>query len=219
MKFTLILIACLGICAAFAPTAKAQKWEVGGGVGGGFYTSDDITAPGGSASAKIATNLAASGWLANNGAGKWGGELRADFQLGALELNGGGTQASFAARSYAFHYDVLWHATPNGSRIRPFVSACAGIKVYQGTGAQVVYQPLSNFALLTQAQDLTPLVSAGGGVKIQLSPRIQLRAEVHDYLTPFPKQVITPAQGAKAGGWMQDFVPMVGISYTSAEGR
>ena len=36
-----------------APPAMAQKWEVGGGVGGGFYTSQDVTAPGGSASAKF----------------------------------------------------------------------------------------------------------------------------------------------------------------------
>ena len=83
----------------------------------------------------------------------------------------------------------------------------------------MVYQPLSNIALLTQAQDLTPLVSAGGGVKMQLSSRVQLRIEVHDYLTPFPKQVITPNTGSKAGGWLQDFVPMVGISYTSPQGR
>jgi hypothetical protein len=197
----------------------AQRWEVGGGVGGGFYTSNDMSATSGSVSAKIATNVAGSAWLANNGVGKWGGELRADFQLGALQLNGDGTQASFAARSYALHYDVLWHAAPNGARIRPYVAVGAGIKVYQGTGAQVAYQPLSNFALLTQAQDLTPLVSAGGGVKVQISPRVQLRAEVRDYLTPFPKQVITPAQGAKVAGWLQDFVPMVGISYTSAEAR
>jgi hypothetical protein len=220
MKSTLILVVCFAIyCTAFAPFAVAQKWEFGGGVGGGFYTSNDVSVPGSSVSAKIATNLAASGWLANNGTGKWGGELRGDFQLGSLELNGNGSQVSFGARSYALHYDVLWHATPNGSRIRPFVAVGAGIKVYQGIGAQVVSQPLSNFALLTQAQDLTPLVSAGGGVKIQIAPHIQFRAELHDYLTPFPKQVITPAQGAKVSGWLQDFVPIIGISYTSPEGR
>ena len=96
----------------------------------------------------------------------------------------------------------MWHTTPSGSRIRPFVAVGAGIKVYQGTGAQVVYQPLSNIALLTQAQDLTPLVSGGAGVKFQISPRVQFRAELHDYLTPFPNKVITPAQGAKVGGWL-----------------
>jgi len=217
MKSFGMLVVCLA--AALAPAAMAQKWEFGGGVGGGFYTSQDVTDPGGSASAKIQSNLAGSVWLANNRSDRWGGELRADYQLGSLELNQGGTQATFAARSYAVHYDVLWYGTHAGSKIRPFVAAGAGIKVYQGTGAQVVYQPLSNFALLTQAQDLTPLISAGGGVKMQLSPHFQLRLEVHDYLTTFPKQVIAPAQGAKVGGWLQDFVPSVGVSYTSSDGR
>lgn len=205
--------------AVLAPAMFAQRWEVGGGGGGGFYTSEAVTAPGGSASAKIDSNVAASAWLGNSRADKWGGELRADFQLGSLAVNQGGTSATFGARSYAFHYDVLWHATRLGSKIRPFVAVGAGVKIYQGTGSPVAYQPLSNFALLTQAQDLTPLVSAGAGVKMQLSSHLQLRAELHDYLTTFPKQVIAPAQGAKLGGWLQDFVPMVGVSYTSAEGR
>jgi len=197
----------------------AQKWEFGGGAGGGFYTSRDVTSPGGSASAKIASNVAASVWLDNNGASKWGGELRLDYQMGDLQLNSAGSSATFGARSYAAHYDVVWHAAPAGSKIRPFVAAGAGIKVYQGTGTEVVFQPLSDIALLTKAQDLTPLVSGGAGINFQISPRVQLRAEVHDYLTPFPKKVITPAEGAKAGGWLQDFVPMIGISFTSSPGR
>jgi hypothetical protein len=201
------------------PSAFAQKWEIGGGAGGGFYTSQDLTAPSGSASAKIQTNVAGSAWLDNNGPGRWGGELRYDYQMGDLALNSGSTQAAFAAHTQAVHYDILYHFAPRGSKIRPFVSAGAGIKIYQGTGSQVVYQPLSNVALLTQAQDLTPLASAGGGVKMQLASHLQLRIEVHDYLTPFPKQVITPNQGTKGGGWLQDFVPSVGLSYTSAEGR
>jgi hypothetical protein len=36
---------------------------------------------------------------------------------------------------------------------------------------------------------------------------------VHDFLTPFPKQVITPAANAKVGGWLQDFVPMAGLGF------
>jgi len=217
MKSTRMLVVCFAV--ALAPALMAQRWEFGGGAGGGFYTSQDATSAAGSASTKIDTNVAGSVWLGNSRADRWGGELRGDFQLGALQVSQGGTQATFAARSYAFHYDLLWHAAPYGSKIRPFVAVGAGIKVYQGTGAQVLYQPLSQFALLTQAQDLTPLISVGGGVKVQLSPRVQLRAELHDYLTTFPKQVITPAEGVKIGGWLQDFVPMVGISYTSSEGR
>ena len=76
----------LAVCfvAALAPFAMAQKWEFGGGVGGGFYTSQDVTSSSGSASAKIQSNLAGSLWMANNSQNKWGGELRFDYPLGSL---------------------------------------------------------------------------------------------------------------------------------------
>jgi outer membrane protein W len=207
------------VCAAIAVPAMAQKWEFGGGVGGGFYTSQDVALSTNSASAKIASNLAGSAWLANNKGDKWGGEIRFDYQRGDLQLSQGGQSASFGAQSYALHYDVLYHFAPNGSRIRPFVAIGAGVKVYQGTGTETVFPPLSQFALLTKDQDVTPLISGGIGFKMQLTPHVQLRAEVHDFATTFPKKVITPNTGAKVGGWIQDFVPMIGISYTSGEGR
>jgi outer membrane protein W len=141
--------------------------------------------------------------------------LRYDYGMSDLALSSGGTTATFGAHTQQFHYDIMWHATSSESRIRPYVGAGAGVKLYQGTGAQVAYQPLSNFALLTQQQDLTPLVSAAAGVKFQISSHVQLRLDVHDYLTPFPNKVITPNVGAKVGGWLQDIVPMIGISYTN----
>jgi hypothetical protein len=213
MKILKMLLVCSAVA---VPGAMAQTWEVGAGVGGGFYTSQDVTSPYGSASAKIQTGLAGSVWAGNTWRGtRWSGELRYDYGMGDLQLNSGSTSATFAARTQQFHYDLMWHATSSESRIRPYVAVGAGVKLYQGTGAQTAYQPLSNIALLTQQQDLTPLVSAGGGVKFQISHHIQLRLDVHDYLTPFPKYVITPNIGAKAGGWLQDIVPMVGISYTN----
>jgi hypothetical protein len=212
MKIVHMLLAGSAI---LAPSALAQSWEVGGGVGGGFYTSQDVTSSSGSASAKLQTGLAGGAWLAHNTLGHWSGELRYEYQMGDLALSSGGTTATFGAHTQQFHYDIMWHATPSESRIRPYVAVGAGIKLYQGTGAQVAYQPLENYALLTQQQDLTPLVSAGGGVKFQISQHVQLRLDVHDYLTPFPKNVITPNVGAKVGGWLQDFVPMIGISYTN----
>jgi hypothetical protein len=204
------------VCSAVvAPRVMAQSWEVGGGVGGGFYTSETVSSSAGSASAKIQTGVSGSVWLGNTWQGHWSGELRYDYGMGDLALSSGGTSVSFGAHTQQFHYDIMWHATSSESRIRPYVAAGAGVKLYQGTGAQSAYQPLSNYALLTQQQDLTPLVSAGAGVKFQLSPHVQIRLDVHDYLTPFPKNVITPNVGSKVGGWLQDFVPMIGISYTN----
>jgi len=216
MKFATMLVVC---AVAAAPAAMAQKWEFGGGAGGGFYTSQDVSAPGGSAAAKIQSNIAGGLWLANNGGGHWGGEARYDYQRGDLQVSSGGAQASFGAETHALHYDLLWHAAPSGSRIRPFIAAGGGVKVYRGTGPEVLYQPLSNFALLTKARDMTGLVSAGVGLKVQLSSRVQLRFDFHDYLTPFPAKVITPNVGAKVGGWLQDFVPMVGLVFTARSGE
>src|SRR5271168_2365913 len=205
MKLARMLV----VCAAVLPAAWGQKWEIGGSVGGGFSTSDDISSPAGSASAKIQTGLAGSVWLGSYASGKWGGELRYDYQMGDLSLSQSSTQATFAAHSQDVHYDFLYHFTGGESRVQPFVALGAGIKIFQGTGAQVVYQPLSNFALLTQAQDLVAMGSAAVGVKFKLAPHVILRLDVHDYLTPFPKQVIAPVTG-KTPGWIQDFVPMAG---------
>jgi hypothetical protein len=218
MKKTSMLVVCFAMAAA--PLVIAQKWEFGGGVGGGFYTSQDISGSAGSAAAKLGMGLSGGAWLTNNGNGHWGGEVRYDYQRSPLELNGSGQSASFNAISHAFHYDVLWYTNTNGNRIRPFVSAGAGVKMYQGNGKEVAFQPLSNVAILSKEQDLTPVASLGAGVKVQLASRVSLRFELHDYLTPFPKKTIVPNSGEKVGGWgwLNDFVPMVGISYTS-EGR
>jgi hypothetical protein len=206
------LVRILVVCAAVLPAVWGQKWEVGGGVGGGFSTSDDVTSPSGSADAKIQTGLVGSAWIGNYSQGHWGGELRYDYEMGNLELSHGSAQATFGAHSQAIHYDFLYHFLSRESRVQPFIAFGAGIKIYQGTGTQVLYQPLSNVALLTQAQDLVPMASGGAGLKFKLAPHVILRLDVHDYLTPFPKQVITPVTG-KTQGWLQDFVPMAGLAF------
>src|SRR5712691_545818 len=103
MKLFRILVVSMAL--ASLPAALAQKWEFGGGVGTGFYTSKDVTSPAGTASAKINSNISGSAWAGNN-KGRWGGELRYDYQRGALALNQGSTGASFGGESHAMHYDV-----------------------------------------------------------------------------------------------------------------
>ncbi len=212
MKLTRLLVVCSSL--AVLPSAFAQRWEVGGAVGGGFYPSHDVSLQGTSASAGIQSNVSGSAWIGNSGRGRLGGEFHFDYQLGDLKISQGSTQATFGAHAYAVHYDVLWHFADSEARVRPYVTAGGGIKIYQGTGTESAYQPLSNYALLTKEQDLTGLVTFGGGVKFQVSPHLQLRLEARDNLTPFPKKVITPNTNASVSGWLQDFVPMVGLAYT-----
>ena len=104
--------------------------------------------------------------------------------------------------------------SPLANRISGLLSRPEWASRFTGTGKEQVFQPLSNIALLTKTSEVKPLVSVGGGVKFSLSPSVQLRLEVHDFLTPFPKNVIAPAPGSTVGGWLQDFVVMAGLSFT-----
>ena len=54
----------------------------------------------------------------------------------------------------------------------------------------------------------------GAGIKFVITHGLQLRVDVHDYITPFPAKVIAPALGASTSGWLQDFVAMAGLSIT-----
>jgi hypothetical protein len=208
----------MGVCGlglmAVVPSAMAQKWEFGGGVGGSFYLSRDISNGSAKASAGIETNVASGVWLGENLSNKWGGEIRYDYQRGDLQLKSGGASASFSGDTHAVHYDILWHATPRGSKVRPFLAAGAGFKVYRGTGAETSSQPLSQFALLTKGNQLEALLSLGAGVKWQVAPKFQVRLEVHDYITPFPKEIIAPNAGSHVSGILQNIVPMIAIAYT-----
>ena len=197
-----------------APSAQAQKWEFGGGVGGSFYPSRDVTNDSTTASAGIRTSIASGVWLGENSSGKWGGEIRYDYQMGDFSLERGSASATLTGQSHALHYDVLWHATRRGSKVRPFLAAGAGIKVYRATGQPGVVQPLSQYALLTQGDELKALLSIGAGVKWEIAHNLQLRLEVHDYITPFPKEVIAPNVGSTVPGILQNIVPMLAIAYT-----
>ena len=209
------LVRLLALCSAAAvlPAAMAQNWEFGVGAGAGFYTPQDISLGSTSASAKFKTNVAVSTWVGQNMGNHWGGELRYSYQLGDARLKQNSTEAVFGAETHTINYNFLLYTKPSEATTRPFVDAGAGIKFYRGTGTEAVVQPLSQYGLLTKAGDLTGVVSVGGGVKMKLGTHAWLRVDVHDYMSPFPKQVITPNVGANVEGWMHDIVPMVAIGF------
>jgi len=200
--------------AVAAPAAFAQKWEVGFAAGGSFLTSETISNPAGNADATRDPGLALSAWLDNNiGSGLFGGELRYDHENGDLKLSSGGTSTRFASQSNAVHYDFLYNFASSESAVRPFVAAGGGVKWYSGTGTEQVSQPLANIAVFSDVRDLRPLVSVGAGVKFNVAKAILLRLEVHDYLTPFPSNLIAPVSGSSVSGWLQDFVVSAGLSF------
>jgi outer membrane protein W len=194
--------------------AFGQRWEVGGGVGGGFYNSQTISnASAGNADAKIATGPVAGAWFGYDQTSHWGGEVRYGFQSGDLQLNSGGAQASFSSVTHTITYDVQYHFRTSEDKVRPFVAFGGGMKLYEGTGDQIAAQPLYQVALLTKTNDLRPVISFGAGLKARMGEHWLLRAELHDYLSPFPSNVFTPNVGSKTPSLFNDLVPMVGISY------
>ena len=208
-RFASIMIFAL----ATVPAALAQSWEVGFAGGGSFYTSQTVQNPAGNGTAGLADGFGASGWLGNNLNNLIGGELRYDYEHSDLRLASAGTTVNFGGMTNAIHYDFLLHFAPSEAHVRPFIAAGAGAKFFSGTGTEQAYQPLSNLALLTKGTQFEPVVSVGGGLKVGLTKSTLLRLEVHDYFSPFPTNVIAPAQGSKIGGWLQDFVVSAGLSF------
>ena len=47
----------------------------------------------------------------------------------------------------------------------------------------------------------------------QVPDALQSLAPHRDYITAFPKEIITPAPGTKYGTLLHDFVPMVGLGF------
>jgi hypothetical protein len=203
-----------GLVLAAVSVCWAQQWEIGGVGGFAFPWNRTVTNATGSAKAGFENGAAVGAIAGQNLYSYIGGEMRYTYRFGNLKVSSGGNKATFAAQTHAIHYDLLFYGAPRKARVRPFLAAGGGIKVFRGTGQEHAYQPLSDFALLTKTQEVKGMISVGGGVKAELAPNILMRAEFRDFITPFPKQVITPSPGAKLSGWLHDFVPMVGLTYT-----
>ena len=196
-----------------AATAFAQRWEVGGGVGGSFLPPVPVSGPHGSASTGFKPGVAAGMYFGENVAKHVRGEVRYTFTQSDMKLASGGTTATFSGNTHAIYYDVLLHSSRGESRAQLYGAVGGGMKIFRGTGKEAAYQPLNQFGYLTKTQAVKPMLSVGGGVKFKLSPHVAMRTEFRDFVTPFPKAVITPAPGVKFGSFLHDFVPMVSISY------
>jgi hypothetical protein len=173
--------------------------------------------PAASATASLAGASATAGFQQGGGVGVLlgtnssdiiGGDLRYLLLFNDLKLSQGGNNVTFGSRSHLIHYDLLIHARPRGYRVRPFVAVGGGIRYVEGTGAQQVYQPLSQYALLTQTRELLPLISAGGGIKFRMTRRFDFRMEVRDFMSPHPTKVIAAAPGASLHGWVHEITAM-----------
>lgn len=200
------------LSAALALPASAQSFEVGVLGGGAFHFDRPVTGAA-TGNAGFKPGWSAGGVLTHNTPGRWGGEVRYQFQKTDLRASSGGQSVTFAGQAHLAHYDVLLYSNTREDAVRPFVAFGAGIKGYRGTGVEQAFQPLTNVALLSQVQQWQPMLSFGAGIKWRVGNRLLMRAEVRDYVTPFPKNVVVPSPGNKIGGWLHDITPLFGISY------
>ena len=197
-----------------AVPAFAQRYEFGLNGGGSFTLSKTVSSSRGDAKAGFENGWSAGFTLGHNMYEHVGGEIRYTFQAHDAKVSSGGTKATFGAQSHAIHYDFLIHTAPTKAHVRPYVAVGGGIRHFRGTGTENAFQPLSAFAILTKTTQTVGMASFGAGVKLRFSDRISFRVDVHDYLSPFPKDVITPGRGASIGGWLNNIVPSAGITFT-----
>ena len=145
--------------------------------------------------------------------GRWGGEFRYIYFKNDLELEGAGESVEFGAQSQAIHYDVLYYLSNKNAKVRPYVAAGFGVKVYQGTGSEEPFQPLTDLALLTKSSEAMPTGDFGAGVKIQMGKSWFFRIEFRDYFSGIPRKVIAPAPGASIDGILHHWAPFFGITW------
>ena len=207
------LHAIIAAAALLAP-AYAQNYEFSAFGGASFYHTKTVANPRGTAEAGFSPGWGAGASIGHNMYSRVGGEIRYQFLQNGLKLSSGSTTAKFGAQSHTVHYDVLIHTASRESAIRPYVAVGGGMRQYRGTGTEVAVQPLSSLALLTKTQEIVGVVSVGAGLKFQITPNMYFRVDVHDYLSPFPKKVITPTANSRIEGWINNIVPMAGVSFT-----
>ena len=209
MKLLRVSVVCLAACTA----ALAQQWEFGGVGGGGFLSSVPVNSPSGSARAGFQDGAAFGAFVGQSLGSHLTGEIRYEHLQNNLQLTSGGQTARFSGYAHAVHYDLLWHTNRKNSKVQFFAAVGGGVKIFQGTGTEAAYQPLSQFGYFTKTRAFKPMVSVGAGMTVALSQRMFLRSEFRDFMTMFPTEIITPPNGAHYGSLLHDIVPLIGLDY------
>ncbi|HWC99723.1 MAG TPA: hypothetical protein VG456_23345 [Candidatus Sulfopaludibacter sp.] len=204
-------VATVVVFLAASAAASAQQWEFGGVGGGGFLSNVNVS--GGSATAGFQPGGVVGAYFGQNLYPHFSGEIRYEFMQNNLQLKSGGQSATFSGNAHALHYDLLIHTNSKSSKVVFFAAVGGGMKLFEGTGKEAAYQPLSQYGYFTKTHQLKPMASVGGGIMFAVGQRMHVRTEFRDFITAFPTDIITPPPGVKYGKLLHDFVPMVGIDY------
>jgi hypothetical protein len=198
----------------------AQRWEIGGLGGFGWYQNTTISnstlaIPPTSAEVGFPSRGTVGVVFAENPYHHWGGEIRWLYQSGGpqIELNDG-TKISMSGYSNLVTYDFVVYPVQSESGFRPYLAGGAGVKAYTGTGFGFVNQvPIAGLALLRNVTQAEPAISVGGGIKYVFLKHAQFRIDFRTYFTPTPNDLIRPAKFSVIHGWLSEVVPTAGFSY------
>lgn len=196
-----------------ASACFAQPWEVGGFIGYGWYRNGTIFGPGESIQAGIRNRFAAGVVVGEDAYDHISGEFRWLYHDGHPFLSGSGSKVDIQGNSHTFTYDALFHLYSPKHRLRPYVAAGAGAKLYVIAGPEPNPQPFAAIATLTSQDQWKFVADVGAGVKYLVVPHLLVRFDFRDYMTSFPRAQIAPAKGNTARGIFQQFTPMFGVSY------
>jgi hypothetical protein len=203
-------------CIVFAITVplacQAQRWELGAIGGYGWNVNPSITSPLGSVEAGFPPRGTIGAVFGENEHRFVGGEIRYLFLFGGPELRSDGVRDGTSGHTNLITYDLLIHIRPGEHRLRPFLAAGAGIKVF--SGQNFVAGPAPGVAHLADDTQVEPVISGGGGLKYRITRHFQARVDFRAYFSPLPHDVFrAPEMTSRFHGWLYGLVPTAGLSY------
>lgn len=208
---TTIIAALLTLAPA---AAFAQKWEYGAVGGYSFLNNVSVTGGPASATAGFAPGFVAGAYIGEDLYKHFSGEIRYEFMQSDLRLTSGGQSAQFQGVAHAIHYDFVFHTNRGESAVQAFASIGGGVKAFTGSGTESAIQPLSQYGYFTKTTSAKPMLTASVGFKARISSTLSFRAEIRDFATTFPTDVLTPPPGVKYQRFLNELVPMVSIVYS-----
>jgi hypothetical protein len=166
------LVFLLGTCAA---VSSAQVGEISLSFGDSIFKDNLLGAFDSATQYKVKDGFRISARLTLNTKRFIGHEFGYGYSRSKLGLTGGASDEASMPVHQGF-YDFLLYASPEGSRIRPFVAGGAQFSTFVPPGASVTYGTGTtkyggNF---------------GGGVKVKLTSIFALRLDGRDYVTTKP---------------------------------
>ena len=180
-------IAVVVLFLALAAVGRAQVAEVAITGGWSAFTDSNVGFLGldavSGAQVDVDNGIRIGGRLSMN---RWflGHEISYAWQKSTLHIEGSeGSGMSIQN----FYYNFVAHATPQGTAIRPFVTAGAGVSTFFPPGVSSV----------SGSGDNKFGYNYGGGLKFRLSEKFGLRVDVRDHVTgrPFEKFGVQTAGG------------------------